>query len=202
MPTGISVAIQDDRSHKNRAKASEDPTARLREEETRRRDAALAEKRRVARHSCPSRPRPTLTASLCPAFRPYRLIYKPSPKLAAGPVGAHQDAQPQQGRVTDHRCGLTLHSLDQVLRGARSSGNSTGSTGCGCWSFWRLMTAGDINTPTNLFGFAFTTHETHGEALAIATISSALRFSPLPHGLRSRPSSSSALILRHPSAST
>ena len=23
----------------------------------------------------------------------------------------------QQGRVTDHRCGLTLHSLDQVLAG-------------------------------------------------------------------------------------
>lgn len=102
VPTGISVAIQDDRSqHKNRAKALKILLARLREEETRRRDAALAEKRRVSEtfFALPFRPRPTLTASLCPAFRPYRLMYKPSPKLAAG------TGRSASGRTTSSRAG-------------------------------------------------------------------------------------------------
>ncbi|UPQ99597.1 peptide chain release factor [Chloropicon primus] len=87
LPSQVSVAIQDDRSqHKNRAKAMKILLAKLYEEEMRKRNAVLAEKRKSQIGSGDRSER----------IRTYNF---------------------PQGRVTDHRVNVTLHSLDQVLAG-------------------------------------------------------------------------------------
>jgi peptide chain release factor 1 len=87
VPTGIVVAMQDERSqHKNRAKAMQVLRARL------------FEKRREEAHDAEAEARKAMVGS---GDRSERIRTYNFP----------------QGRVTDHRIGLTLHKLDEVLAG-------------------------------------------------------------------------------------
>jgi peptide chain release factor 1 len=87
MPTGIVVAMQDERSqHKNKAKAMQVLRARL------------FEKRREEAHGAEAEARRAMVGS---GDRSERIRTYNFP----------------QGRVTDHRIGLTLHKLDEVLAG-------------------------------------------------------------------------------------
>jgi len=87
VPTGIVVAMQDERSqHKNRAKAMQVLRARL------------FEKRREEAHGVEAEARKAMVGS---GDRSERIRTYNFP----------------QGRVTDHRIGLTLHKLDEVLQG-------------------------------------------------------------------------------------
>ena len=87
LPTGIVVAMQDERSqHKNRAKAMQVLRARL------------FEKRREEAHGAEAEARTAMVGS---GDRSERIRTYNFP----------------QGRVTDHRIGLTLHKLDEVLAG-------------------------------------------------------------------------------------
>jgi peptide chain release factor 1 len=87
IPTGIVVAMQDERSqHKNRAKAMQVLRARL------------FEKRREEAHGVEAEARKAMVGS---GDRSERIRTYNFP----------------QGRVTDHRIGLTLHKLDEVLEG-------------------------------------------------------------------------------------
>jgi peptide chain release factor 1 len=87
VPTGIVVAMQDERSqHKNRAKAMQVLRARL------------YEKRREEAHGAEAEARKAMVGS---GDRSERIRTYNFP----------------QGRVTDHRIGLTLHKLDEVLAG-------------------------------------------------------------------------------------
>ena len=87
IPTGIVVAMQDERSqHKNRAKAMQVLRARL------------FEKRREEAHGAEAEARKAMVGS---GDRSERIRTYNFP----------------QGRVTDHRIGLTLHKLDEVLAG-------------------------------------------------------------------------------------
>jgi peptide chain release factor 1 len=87
VPTGIVVAMQDERSqHKNRAKAMQVLRARL------------FEKRREEAHGAEAEARKAMVGS---GDRSERIRTYNFP----------------QGRVTDHRIGLTLHKLDEVLAG-------------------------------------------------------------------------------------
>ncbi len=87
IPTGIVVAMQDERSqHKNRAKAMQVLRARL------------FEKRREEAHGVEAEARKAMVGS---GDRSERIRTYNFP----------------QGRVTDHRIGLTLHKLDEVLQG-------------------------------------------------------------------------------------
>jgi peptide chain release factor 1 len=87
IPTGIVVAMQDERSqHKNRAKAMQVLRARL------------FEKRREEAHGAEAEARKAMVGS---GDRSERIRTYNFP----------------QGRVTDHRIGLTLHKLDEVLEG-------------------------------------------------------------------------------------
>ncbi len=87
VPTGIVVAMQDERSqHKNRAKAMQVLRARL------------FEKRREEAHGAEAEARKAMVGS---GDRSERIRTYNFP----------------QGRVTDHRIGLTLHKLDEVLEG-------------------------------------------------------------------------------------
>jgi peptide chain release factor 1 len=87
VPTGIVVAMQDERSqHKNRAKAMQVLRARL------------FEKRREEAHGAEAEARKAMVGS---GDRSERIRTYNFP----------------QGRVTDHRIGLTLHKLDEVLQG-------------------------------------------------------------------------------------
>ena len=87
IPTGIVVAMQDERSqHKNRAKALQVLRARL------------FEKRREEAHGAEAEARKAMVGS---GDRSERIRTYNFP----------------QGRVTDHRIGLTLHKLDEVLAG-------------------------------------------------------------------------------------
>jgi len=88
IPTGIVVAMQDERSqHKNRAKAMQVLRARIYE---RRREEAHGEEAAARRAMVGSGDRSE-------RIRTYNF---------------------PQGRVTDHRIGLTLHKLDEVLAGS------------------------------------------------------------------------------------
>ena len=88
IPTGIVVAMQDERSqHKNRAKAMQVLRARV------------YEKRREEVHGVEAEARKAMVGS---GDRSERIRTYNFP----------------QGRVTDHRIGLTLHKLDEVLAGA------------------------------------------------------------------------------------
>src|SRR5262245_30255764 len=87
MPSGIVVAIQDEKSqHKNRAKAMKVLRARLYEAERTKKEAerAAARKSQVG------------TGDRSERIRTYNF---------------------PQGRVTDHRIGLTLHKIDRVMEG-------------------------------------------------------------------------------------
>jgi peptide chain release factor 1 len=87
VPTGIVVAMQDERSqHKNRAKAMQVLRARL------------FERRREEAHGAEAEARKAMVGS---GDRSERIRTYNFP----------------QGRVTDHRIGLTLHKLDEVLAG-------------------------------------------------------------------------------------
>jgi peptide chain release factor 1 len=87
VPTGIVVAMQDERSqHKNRAKAMQVLRARL------------FERRREEAHGAEAEARKAMVGS---GDRSERIRTYNFP----------------QGRVTDHRIGLTLHKLDEVLEG-------------------------------------------------------------------------------------
>jgi peptide chain release factor 1 len=87
LPTGIVVAMQDERSqHKNRAKAMQDLRARL------------FEQRREEAHGAEAEARKAMVGS---GDRSERIRTYNFP----------------QGRVTDHRIGLTLHKLAEVLEG-------------------------------------------------------------------------------------
>jgi len=87
IPTGIVVAMQDERSqHKNRAKAMQVLRARL------------FEKRREEAHGAEAEARKAMVGS---GDRSERIRTYNFP----------------QGRVTDHRIGLTLHKLGEVLEG-------------------------------------------------------------------------------------
>ncbi len=87
MPTGIVVAIQDEKSqHKNKAKAMKVLRARLYEAERSAREAERAAARRSQVGSGDRSER----------IRTYNF---------------------PQNRVTDHRIGLTLHKLDQIMEG-------------------------------------------------------------------------------------
>jgi peptide chain release factor 1 len=87
LPTGIVVAVQDERSqHKNKAKAMAVLRARLYEAERERRDRERADSRRGQVGSGDRSER----------IRTYNF---------------------PQGRVTDHRIGLTLYKLDEVMAG-------------------------------------------------------------------------------------
>ena len=87
IPTGIVVAMQDERSqHKNRAKAMQVLRARLFEKRREEAQGAEAEARKAMVGSGDRSER----------IRTYNF---------------------PQGRVTDHRIGLTLHKLDEVLAG-------------------------------------------------------------------------------------
>ncbi|MGB3167555.1 MAG: peptide chain release factor 1 [Alteraurantiacibacter sp.] len=87
IPTGIVVAMQDERSqHKNRDKAMKVLRARL------------YEKRREEAHGAEAEARKAMVGS---GDRSERIRTYNFP----------------QGRVTDHRIGLTLHKLDEVLAG-------------------------------------------------------------------------------------
>jgi len=87
MPTGIVVAVQDERSqHKNKAKAMQLLRARIYDEERARAANERTEARRVQVGSGDRSER----------IRTYNF---------------------PQGRVTDHRIGLTLYKLDQILAG-------------------------------------------------------------------------------------
>ncbi|WP_271078872.1 peptide chain release factor 1 [Aurantiacibacter sp. MUD61] len=87
VPTGIVVAMQDERSqHKNRDKAMKVLRARL------------YEKRREEAHGAEAEARKAMVGS---GDRSERIRTYNFP----------------QGRVTDHRIGLTLHKLDEVLAG-------------------------------------------------------------------------------------
>ena len=87
VPTGIVVAMQDERSqHKNRAKAMQVLRARL------------FEQRRLEAHGAEAEARKAMVGS---GDRSERIRTYNFP----------------QGRVTDHRIGLTLHKLDEVLAG-------------------------------------------------------------------------------------
>jgi peptide chain release factor 1 len=87
IPTGIVVAMQDERSqHKNRAKAMQVLRARL------------FEQRREEAHGAEAEARKAMVGS---GDRSERIRTYNFP----------------QGRVTDHRIGLTLHKLDEVLAG-------------------------------------------------------------------------------------
>jgi peptide chain release factor 1 len=87
VPTGIVVAMQDERSqHKNKAKAMQVLRARL------------YEKRREEAHGAEAEARKAMVGS---GDRSERIRTYNFP----------------QGRVTDHRIGLTLHKLDEVLAG-------------------------------------------------------------------------------------
>jgi peptide chain release factor 1 len=87
LPTGIVVAMQDERSqHKNKAKAMQVLRARL------------FEKRREEAHGAEAEARKAMVGS---GDRSERIRTYNFP----------------QGRVTDHRIGLTLHKLDEVLAG-------------------------------------------------------------------------------------
>jgi peptide chain release factor 1 len=87
IPTGIAVAVQDDRSqHRNRARALELLRARLYDIERERADSARAADRKGQVGSGDRSER----------IRTYNF---------------------PQGRVTDHRIGLTLHKLPQILAG-------------------------------------------------------------------------------------
>jgi peptide chain release factor 1 len=87
LPTGIVVAVQDERSqHKNRARAMQMLRAKLYEAERERLDQARAADRRDQVGSGDRSER----------IRTYNF---------------------PQGRVTDHRIGLTLYKLDQVIAG-------------------------------------------------------------------------------------
>ena len=87
VPTGIVVAMQDERSqHKNKAKAMQVLRARL------------FEKRREEAHGAEAEARKAMVGS---GDRSERIRTYNFP----------------QGRVTDHRIGLTLHKLDEVLAG-------------------------------------------------------------------------------------
>jgi peptide chain release factor 1 len=88
LPTGIVVAMQDERSqHKNRAKAMQVLRARL------------FEQRREEAHGAEAEARKAMVGS---GDRSERIRTYNFP----------------QGRVTDHRIGLTLHKLDEVLAGS------------------------------------------------------------------------------------
>jgi peptide chain release factor 1 len=88
VPTGIVVAMQDERSqHKNRAKAMQVLRARL------------FEQRREEAHGAEAEARKAMVGS---GDRSERIRTYNFP----------------QGRVTDHRIGLTLHKLDEVLAGS------------------------------------------------------------------------------------
>ncbi len=88
IPTGIVVAMQDERSqHKNKAKAMQVLRARI------------YEKRREEAHGAEAEARRAMVGS---GDRSERIRTYNFP----------------QGRVTDHRIGLTLHKLDEVLEGA------------------------------------------------------------------------------------
>jgi peptide chain release factor 1 len=87
IPTGIVVAMQDERSqHKNKAKAMQVLRARI------------YEKRREEAHGAEAEARRAMVGS---GDRSERIRTYNFP----------------QGRVTDHRIGLTLHKLDEVLEG-------------------------------------------------------------------------------------
>ena len=87
LPTGIAVAIQDEKSqHKNKAKALKILRARLYEAER----AAQHAERAAARKSQVG------SGDRSERIRTYNF---------------------PQGRVTDHRIGLTLHKIDQILAG-------------------------------------------------------------------------------------
>jgi peptide chain release factor 1 len=87
MPSGIVVAIQDEKSqHKNKAKAMKVLRARLYEAERTKKEAARA----AARKSQVG------TGDRSERIRTYNF---------------------PQGRVTDHRIGLTLHKIDRVMEG-------------------------------------------------------------------------------------
>lgn len=87
LPTGIAVAIQDERSqHMNKAKALKVLRAKLFDIERRRHAASRAELRQGQ----------IGTGDRSERIRTYNFV---------------------QGRVTDHRVGLTLHALDHVLEG-------------------------------------------------------------------------------------
>jgi peptide chain release factor 1 len=87
VPTGIVVAMQDERSqHKNKAKAMQVLRARL------------YEKRREEAHGAEAEARKAMVGS---GDRSERIRTYNFP----------------QGRVTDHRIGLTLHKLDEILEG-------------------------------------------------------------------------------------
>jgi peptide chain release factor 1 len=87
VPTGIVVAMQDERSqHKNRAKAMQVLRARL------------YEKRREEAHGVEAEARKAMVGS---GDRSERIRTYNFP----------------QGRVTDHRIGLTLHKLPEILEG-------------------------------------------------------------------------------------
>ncbi len=87
IPTGIVVAIQDEKSqHKNKAKAMKILRARLYEAERAARDAERAQARKSQVGSGDRSER----------IRTYNF---------------------PQGRVTDHRIGLTLHKIDQIMAG-------------------------------------------------------------------------------------
>jgi peptide chain release factor 1 len=87
VPTGIVVAMQDERSqHKNKAKAMQVLRARL------------SEKRRAEAHGVEAEARKAMVGS---GDRSERIRTYNFP----------------QGRVTDHRIGLTLHKLDEILEG-------------------------------------------------------------------------------------
>ena len=87
IPTGIVVAMQDERSqHKNRAKAMQVLRARI------------YEKRREEAHGAEAEARKAMVGS---GDRSERIRTYNFP----------------QGRVTDHRIGLTLHKLDEILAG-------------------------------------------------------------------------------------
>ena len=87
LPTGIVVAVQDERSqHKNKAKAMKLLSAKIYDEERRRRDAERSAERRGQVGSGDRSER----------IRTYNF---------------------PQGRITDHRIGLTLYKLEQVLAG-------------------------------------------------------------------------------------
>jgi peptide chain release factor 1 len=87
VPTGIVVAMQDERSqHKNKAKAMQVLRARL------------FEKRREEAHGAEAEARKAMVGS---GDRSERIRTYNFP----------------QGRVTDHRIGLTLHKLAEVLEG-------------------------------------------------------------------------------------
>ena len=87
MPSGIVIAVQDDRSqHRNKAKAMALLRARLYEHQREKRDAERAAERRVQVGSGDRSER----------IRTYNF---------------------PQGRVTDHRINLTLYKLPQVIEG-------------------------------------------------------------------------------------